>query len=570
MRQRARSGHDEFDDEQANLERALISSRIRFGMLLRIPQRRRDIAPDLILRGRRPLYGFAVLLALLSVVTQQPLLFVAALLLLALAVLPEIWYRFGLLGVRISQRPSSERVAFGGVVDVPLVIENRKPLPLPWLEVNDAFPDGLPTLGLTLALSPLPERATLVNTLSLWAYQRVRRHYRLRGVARGAYTFGPALLRVSDPCGVLTREGASSNVSALLVHPLIAPLDRFGLSPRAPFGERKASQRLHEDPLRIVGVRDYTPGDDPRRIHWQATARMGTLQSKMYEPSARHTLMIFLDARTFANPNIGYDPPLIEMAISAAASVASWGVAQGYAVGLISNGTLATRDLANRAATPAAPVGALHDDDLARQIARAAAHLRLRLPPAAPPEQATRILDGLARLLPYTGASMRQMLVSEQRRLPTGATVVYIGAESLVDVPTLIALRQFRARGYAVSLLLTTAEGAATEPSASAPDAPSEPANAHELHLANLPIIYIGGRARWRALVASALGADAQRRASSPLSDRQRATERQLARSFAADPHWAPPALRPTPDASLSGLAPGAAQRQTVAERAPA
>jgi hypothetical protein len=202
------------------------------------------------------------------------------------------------------------------------------------------------------------------------------------------------------------------------------------------------------------------------------------------------------------------------------------------------------------------------DDDLARAIARAAAHLRLRLPPSARPEQGTRILDGLARLLPYSGASMSQLISAEQSRLPNGATVVYIGAEAVVDVPTLVALRQLRAHGYAVSLLLMTADPrpdtndttnantSATEngailttgerdatPSA---DERAEQASAHDLHLANLPITYIGGRARWRALVAAALGPDAQRRASQPISPQRRAAERALARAYAANPYLSP------------------------------
>ncbi len=621
---RNRHGYVPVTDERADVEHTVVLSNMRFGMGFRLPERRRrDAAPDIILRGRRPLYGFAALLVLLSVAVQQPLLFVAGLLVLTLAALPEIWYRYGLHGVLVSHQPTSNRVAFGGVVDVPVVIENRKPLPLPWIEVNDDFPDQIPTLGLTLIPSSLPERATLVNTLSLWAYQRVRRHYRVHATARGAYTFGPTHLRFSDPFGVLTRYGDVDAVSTLLVHPLIAPLDRFGLSPRAPFGERKASQRLLEDPLRMVGVRDYVPGDDPRRIHWQATARMGTLQSKLFEPSARHTLMIFLDTRTFINPNLGYDPLLTELGISAAASVASWGVGEGYAVGIVSNGTLAAPDLDDNAPPTPSPLGATRSDgavtpvaptpsvspapsmpadDLAREIARAAAHLRLRLPPSARPEQGTRILDGLARLLPYSGAPMSQLLSAEQRRLPTGATVVYIGAEAVVDVPTLIALRQLRAHGYAVSLLLMTADphpdasvANAGNSNASAPHAANtaasagvtpnadkrgsmpvaveraEQASAHDLHLANLPSTYIGGRARWRALLIAALGADGQRRASQPISPQRRAAERALARAYAENPYLSPIMPAPTPETSdvvAGGGAPSTMPTRSVQEEA--
>ncbi|MEO7003493.1 MAG: DUF58 domain-containing protein, partial [Ktedonobacterales bacterium] len=310
---------------------------------MRVRRERRDE----LLVARRPLYVVALLLMLLSLVVRLPALFLAGLLIVALVSLPEIWYRYGLRALHLTRKPALSRAAFGDVTEIPLVVENRKLLPLPWLEIEDEFPDTLPVLGHCLELSSLVGRAMLTNTFSLWAYQRVRRRYRVWAVARGVYTFGPAHLRIGDPFGVLTREEALPSLATLLVYPLIAPLERFGLSPRAPFGERATPRRILDDPLRIAGIRPYMPGDEPRRIHWKATARTGILQSKVLESSARHTLVIFLDTRTYTNPHMGYDPALAELAVSAAASVAMWGVKQGYGVGLLSNGTMNAPELAD-------------------------------------------------------------------------------------------------------------------------------------------------------------------------------------------------------------------------------
>ena len=42
--------------------------------------------------------------------------------------------------------------------------------------------------------------------------------------------------------------------------------------------------------MRTVGVRDYRPGDSPRRLHWKATARAPgqALQVKLFEPTTTH------------------------------------------------------------------------------------------------------------------------------------------------------------------------------------------------------------------------------------------------------------------------------------------
>lgn len=482
--------------------------------------------PDEVLSARRPYYVGILLLIIASIIFGQPLLFVAGILLLTLILVPEIWYRYGLSQLTVERRPATPRAVFGDTTEVSLVVENRKPLPMPSLDIADDFPDALPILGMRLRLSSKQDTAILSNVVSLWAYQRVRRRYRLRAVARGAYHFGPMTLRASDPFGILTREKIVEAPAVLLVHPLVAPIERFGLPSHAPFGEHKSPRRLLEDPLRVSGIRAYEPGDEPRRIHWKATARTGTLQSKMYEPATRHTLAIFLETRTFARALMGYDPVLIELVISAAASVGMWALDQRYAVGLYSNGNVAMPEFdGEHVASPsptqqpqATPTSTDLDRDLPLRRAQAAASLRLRIPPASRPEQATRLLDGLARLLPYYGHAMNDIVASEASRLPFGATVVYIGAEAAVDVPLILALRQLRARGHAVTLLLARSEH--TE----------DAAPSRALFLADLPVHYIGGRERWHELESDVLGPDAGRKASSvmksslPAPDAPRAT----------------------------------------------
>src|SRR5579885_3547402 len=126
------------------------------------------------LRSRRPWYLVGGVLLLASVVIHQPLFFVAGLLALALGAIPELWYRFCFAG-RVYQRHMSERqVFFGETVTLRLAVENRKLLPLPWLEVEDEFPEPLTLQGGRLEPHFKPRRMLLVNALSLWWYQRER------------------------------------------------------------------------------------------------------------------------------------------------------------------------------------------------------------------------------------------------------------------------------------------------------------------------------------------------------------------------------------------------------------
>ena len=487
--------------------------RMRMRQLLRLrelPARPKTL-PDPQLTQRRPLYIIALLLILVGFLTQYALLLVCGLLVLGIAAVPELWYRFGLRGLVITREIESARASFGSVVTVPLTVENRKLLPLPMVETEDTFPEALTVLGVRLGVSSKPGSADLTRSLRLWAYQRVRRRYYLRAIQRGAYALGPTVVRVTDPFGILAREGAFDTTRMLLTHPLIAPLERFGLTPRAIFGDHASRLRLLEDPLRVAGIREYSPGDDPRRVHWKATARLGTLQSKLLDPSTQRTLLIALDVRTFNRAQLGYDPDLAELGISVAASVAAWATERGYAVGLIANGTFSTIGIdTKRLPSPPTPSAG---------IAAAPTLPRLRLEPAARPEQLTLILDSLARLQLYGGAPMGPLLMHEMRSLPSGATLVYVGLESLVDVPTIAALRRAQSSGHAVSLVLTTRDD---------DDPFAEPDGARNLNATSLPAHYVGGRARWRALVAEALGDLPPRRAIEIPSDEHLAAERKL------------------------------------------
>lgn len=428
----------------------------------------------------------ALALTIISLASQQPLFLLGAALLASLDIVPNLWYRYGLRSIRFNRRIAQRTIPLGSVVEVEVAVENRKPLPLSWLEVRDEFPDGLIVQGRTLAPSERIGRATLRLTLALSGYQRLRRRYQLLAVERGVYHLGPTTLRASDPFGIQTAQADMETPATLIVRPLVTSLERLNLPSVAPFGEHRSSTRLLDDPLRVSGIRDYAPGDDPRRIHWKATARAGALQSKIYDPSTRHALVIFLDLRVWAGQT-ATDAALSELAICAAASVATWAHAQRFSVGICANAP-AQLDQPAAAHGPRPPT-----------VRLAQARRLLRLPPSASARQLGAIQDGLGRLMTIQTTPMQAVLARELTRLPLGATVVYIGADSALDAGLLATLRRAQTNGHPVTLMLTQTEAAADTPLPS-------PALTH------LVSHIIGGRALWQSLLGEALGTDLARR----------------------------------------------------------
>jgi uncharacterized protein (DUF58 family) len=363
----------------------------------------------------------ALLLIAALVLRSGPLALLGAGLLVA-ALSVGLWGRYALRGVTYRRHLGEQRAAFGEELPFRVEIDNRKPLPLPWLEADDSLPAGLELLERPLRPERGTGRALLRQVVSLGWFERVRLRYRLRCGARGAFTLGPVRLASGDPFGFVAREVHLGALDRLLVYPKVLPLSALGLPSRHPLGDGPDRRRLFDDPARLAGVRPYVAGDSPRHIHWKASARQQALQTRIYEPTTSHTLMLYLNLASFE----GYwwaalNRDLLELSIVAAASVASWGLEQGYHVGLATNGS---------------PAGGGDEIGIA---------------PAGGAQHRVRLLEALARVSQFARTPLEGMLRRDRTRLPWGTTVVVVTA---VLSPTILeALDALRGGGHAPAVL---------------------------------------------------------------------------------------------------------------------
>lgn len=395
-------------------------------------------------RASRLIWG-AVILFIIAAIVRQPLLALLAVAVGLAVGLVLVWRHYGLRQVRYSRAFSRSRAFPGEEVTLEITVENAKLLPLPWLEVQEEFPTGVAYPEVTLDSSPKPKVGVFRTYFSARPYERVRRRYRVTCNNRGYHRFGPVMVRTGDMFGFATRHETLEVVDYLIVYPRVLPVTAFGLPAKQPFGDEKPIQPLLEDPLRFAGVRPYHPGDMPRRVHWRASARTGDLQSKLYEPTATPTLAIFLDVNTFEHFWEGLDPARLEMAISAAASLASYGLEERRQVGLYVNAPLA-----------------------------AGAQRTIRLAPSRHPSQLGKILDALALLIPYTGNRIEALIASEARRIPWGATLVVITGYVTSGLEEMLA--NLYRNGHAITLI---AFGGLV------PDIPSRPG--FSIHMLGMP-----------------------------------------------------------------------------------
>ena len=442
--------------------------RLRHQLKLDRPLTEDEIRRRMRPRGNRFWVWGTIALTVVAIYSGSRLLLLCALLTFTMGIFPELWYTFSLMGVTFRRTFSARRVNFGETVTISYRVENRKFIPVPWLEVEDEFGGSLRFETKNIFETYKNERNLLIAAFTLWGYQRVTRRYRLHALERGVWDFGPAYLRAGDPFGFLVAERpVRSEQSSLTVLPIVLPLDRFGLDPHLPFGALATPRHFIEDPSQIVGARDYRAGDPLRRVHWKATARTMTLQSKVYPTTTAHTLVVLLDVNTTKHITFGINPPLLELGIAAAASVAAWGLKAHFNVGISSNG-VPGRSFDNQV------MRSFHDVITAT-----------RVPTSQHPDQLARILSLLALLQPYIPSSMTQLLAREESRLPNGSTIVFIGAGAALNAELVARLERLKRRGHTVALWLTG-------------DPPAMPTR-------TLSIYPLGGEEAWHAIRSAAL-----------------------------------------------------------------
>jgi uncharacterized protein (DUF58 family) len=90
-----------------------------------------------------------------------------------------------------------------------------------------------------------------------------------------------------------------------------------------------------QDPVYILGTRDYQNGQPSKYIHWKASARQHRLQEKVFESTQQEKVLLVVNVDPFARREAEED---FEHALEVVASLAVLLSQQGHSVGLVANG----------------------------------------------------------------------------------------------------------------------------------------------------------------------------------------------------------------------------------------
>lgn len=154
--------------------------------------------------------------------------------------------------------------------------------------------------------------------------------YRITPPKRGQYRIGPFYLYGGDPFGFYKSWNKFERYTDVLVLPCpvgyklgrprsLSRISREELDTVAVVGQS----------MEFLGVREYSPGEPPKHIHWRTSARLGKLISRQYEKNVTASISILLladDGMTVGTP---IDNPL-EYSITLIASMAYATIREPY------------------------------------------------------------------------------------------------------------------------------------------------------------------------------------------------------------------------------------------------
>lgn len=147
--------------------------------------------------------------------------------------------------------------------------------------------------------------------------------------SRGIINVGPVTAVRSDPLRLLRREARWEGRHTLYVHPVTVAL------PHSSTGflrdlEGNASNQIVDSDISFHAIREYSPGDSQRHVHWKSTAKTGRLMVRQYEETRRSKILLALamNEAEYASAEE------FELAVSVASSIAVRGIRDGRSINI--------------------------------------------------------------------------------------------------------------------------------------------------------------------------------------------------------------------------------------------
>jgi uncharacterized protein (DUF58 family) len=232
----------------------------------------------------------------------------------------------------------------GDIGRVDLLIENQGSLRSPRVDLSE--PVGT-TNSAQMSIAPLR------------AGEQVTAGYRVPAGRRGILQVGPALLERRDLLGLAARAQLAAGATDITVAPRTFELPMPSLG-HGVLGRHLLALSQRIGPGEFHSLRDYVTGDEPRSIHWKASARSEELKVRQHEAQGVRRCIVVLDRDGDAYPApVGdEEADVFERAITVAGSLVISAERAGLTTRFVTGGGVDLRgpDVAAHALRVLAPI----------------------------------------------------------------------------------------------------------------------------------------------------------------------------------------------------------------------
>lgn len=212
------------------------------------------------------------------------------------------------------------------------VIENRKSLPVPVLEVG--FHTKRELVFKDTENTNVSDYIYKRDIFSVLGWQKITRQIQVQCTKRGYYKVQEADLTTH---ALLFEKRYSKNLetnTGIYVYPAQTEIsDVLALCERM-LGDLQCAKGLYEDPFAFRTIREYTLQDPMKTVNWKASAKIGNLMVNTFDSVLNQKARIYLDVED--SGILKYDN-LVEESISVAATLARKLMKRGMDIAFISN-----------------------------------------------------------------------------------------------------------------------------------------------------------------------------------------------------------------------------------------
>lgn len=216
-------------------------------------------------------------------------------------ILNSLCKKYALDKVQYSRSISAKYVECGEKFNIVTSVENRKMLPVTFLQVKEYVGES---------------KIYNCSNMMILPYQRVTRTYEKSLDKRGRYYLRKVDITAGDFIGIDVVTKSQDFEDEIIVYPKPMDIDNDMDEIGEFIGETSVKRWIVEDPIVTMGIREYTGFEPEKNIHWPSSLRTGQLMVRNFDFTSDNSVFIILNIDENKDLWIGTDEENIEKCYS--------------------------------------------------------------------------------------------------------------------------------------------------------------------------------------------------------------------------------------------------------------